>query len=64
VKELIARKEEELQSLPELTPETMRIHYQEIVRQFEANFNGILEGSIRLDDTQLHGGARIANLFE
>jgi len=64
VKELIARKEEELLALPETTPETMRIHYQEIVRQFESNFSGMLEGSIRLDDTQLHGGARIANLFE
>jgi hypothetical protein len=64
LKDLIKKKEEELTALPETTPETMRIHYQEIVRQFENNFTGMLEGSIRMDDTQLHGGARIANLFE
>lgn len=64
LKELIKKKEQELQDLPETTPETMRILYQEIVREFESNFTGMLEGSIQMDDTQLHGGARIANLFE
>jgi len=42
VKELIRKKEEDLRALPETTPETMRMHYQEIVREFEANFNGPL----------------------
>jgi len=64
LKILIKKKEQELSDLPETTPETMRIHYQEIVREFETNFTGMLEGSIQMDDTQLHGGARIANLFE
>jgi len=64
LKDLIKEKDEELLALPDVSPETMRIHYQEIVRRFETNFSGMLEGSIRLDDSQLHGGARIANLFE
>lgn len=65
VKELIARKRDELRALPETTPETMRSHYQDIVREFETHFTGLLDGTtFGSDDDALHGGARIANLFE
>ena len=66
VKELIAKKIDDLRALPETTPETMRVHYQDVVRDFEAHFTGLLDGTTFAadqDDT-LHGGARIANLFE
>ena len=67
VKELIGKKLDELKALPETTQETMRIHYQDIVREFETRFNGLLDGTSSVSgdyEDALHGGARIANLFE
>mmetsp|Transcript_1301 Transcript_1301/g.1649 ORF Transcript_1301/g.1649 Transcript_1301/m.1649 type:complete len:349 (+) Transcript_1301:576-1622(+) len=64
---LINDKEIELLKFPYISKETNRGHYQQITRDFQTNFNGMLDGSFygnSLDNSyELQGGAKIASLF-
>jgi len=70
IKTLIAKKRTELQNLPEVSQENMRILYQQVIRDFESRFGGLIDGeSLGMEEGQaahdeLKGGARIAHLFD
>lgn len=64
LKQLIEAKERELRDLPDVNPHNMRVLYQQLVRQFEEQFGGLIRGDVEMGTAQLEGGARIKNLFD
>jgi len=64
LKDLIAKKEQELKALPNVSTENLRMLYQKLVRDFREQFTGLINGAVDMPDEELEGGARIKNLFD